>query len=506
MSGMPTNATKAGRISPPETVSAAELQPAPDRKESLPETVVCAVLMPHAPVLIPGVSTHGESPVAASQHAMRTAATLLLRHRPDGIVLISPHSPRRSRAFGIWTDSRVSGSLACFNAPHAEINLPLDLAMARAIALEAGARNLETWSISSHPLDHGALVPLWFLAEAGWDGPTVVLSLHFSKYDGIVLFGEAIAAAADALSHRIAIVASGDMSHSHACRPAGGDHPRANSFDEAFLTLVGSGDYRALRHIPESLRETASEDAIDPTLIATAAAGWRSNGHKLLCYEAPLGVGYGTALLFSESSLPDADAVSFGKSGGRLLPSIARHAIESAVAGSVEPPPPPFDDYTSEKHGVFVALRKRDGSLRGFAGSPEPVTPNIVFEVWRNARLAAKSDARFHPVSADEVAGLLLEVSVVHSIEKVSSPEELDPAVYGVVVSTGDGRKGLLLPGSKAITTVDDQLRLARQKGSIQPGEPATVLRFQVDLFEDPIIEVTKDSSAPQDLIHPSLP
>ena len=30
------------------------------------------------------------------------------------------------------------------------------------------------------PLDHGAVVPLWFLVEAGWQGPTCLVSLPWS--------------------------------------------------------------------------------------------------------------------------------------------------------------------------------------------------------------------------------------------------------------------------------------------------------------------------------------
>lgn len=482
---MSTNATKAARTSPQETVGA-DVHPSPARQDHLPEAVVFAVLMPHAPVLIPGVNTHRGNPVATSQYAMRTAASELLRHRPDGVVLISPHSPRRSRAFGIWMDSRISGSLACFNAPHAEIDLPLDLSMARAIALEAGARHLETWSICRHPLDHGALVPLWFLAEAGWRGPTVVLSLHFSKYDGLVLLGEAIAAAAAALSRRIAVVASGDLSHRHPPVVSGGLPPRASSFDERFLTLVGKGEYRNLSRISENVRETAAEDATDPTVIAAAAAGWRSDGLEVLSYEAPLGVGYGTAILFRESSVPDARASGLGKCGGHLLPAIARHSIECALSGSVAPPPTPFDEYTSSRHGVFVTIRKRDGSLRGSAGGPDSVTPNIVLEVWRNAQLAATSDVRFRPVRATETDDLVIEVSVVRSVEEVPSTVDLDPATYGVIVSTTDGRQGVLPPGLRDISSIDDQLRLARGKGGIRPEEPVTIRRFQVDLFQDP--------------------
>jgi aromatic ring-opening dioxygenase catalytic subunit (LigB family) len=60
----------------------------------------------------------------------------------------------------------------------------------------AQSRAVATWAIHHHRLDHGALVPLWFLAEAGWTGPTIILSLNYSVDDGLTRLGEAIAAAA----------------------------------------------------------------------------------------------------------------------------------------------------------------------------------------------------------------------------------------------------------------------------------------------------------------------
>ena len=65
------------------------------------------------------------------------------------------------------------------------------------------------------PLDHGALVPLWFLAEAGWKGPTVIASLNYPGEGGCTSFGEAIGAAAKSLHRRIAFIASGEMAFAY---------------------------------------------------------------------------------------------------------------------------------------------------------------------------------------------------------------------------------------------------------------------------------------------------
>jgi aromatic ring-opening dioxygenase LigB subunit len=146
------------------------------RENPTPE-VVCAVLMPHAPILVPAVGGERGRAAQASCQAMREAAARVMSFQPETVVLISPHSPRRARAFGLWGGERLHGSFAQFNAADAQVSLPNDTPLAQAIVTEATSRDQATWMIDSQDLDHGALVPLWFLAEAGWAGPTVVLSL-----------------------------------------------------------------------------------------------------------------------------------------------------------------------------------------------------------------------------------------------------------------------------------------------------------------------------------------
>ncbi|MFZ4774257.1 MAG: AmmeMemoRadiSam system protein A [Terrimicrobiaceae bacterium] len=467
-----------------------------DQEKSVPSSqdtratgVVCAVLMPHAPVLVPEVGEDRGRAADASCLAMSRAAEFVMAHRPEQLLVISPHSPRRLRAFGIWMEDPLEGSFAAFGAPRAGVSLPLDRDLVRAIGEEATARRMETWEIRHVPLDHGALVPLWFLAEAGWSGPTTIVSLSVSENDGLSDFGAVIAAAAEGTSSRLAIVASGDMSHRLRPNAPCGFHPQAHQFDETFIRLIQAGDYRKIRDIDPELRELAAEDAVDSTLIAAAAANWKTTGHQVLSYEGPFGVGYGVALLFSgnpaSAEVPAAKSPG-DKCEGSQLPQIARQSVEAALRGGRDQPPAPAGEYLHGQRGVFVTIRERGGQLRGCVGTIDATAPNIVVETWRNARLAALQNHRFSPVASDELDNLRFEVSVIHSQEDISSEAEMDPQRYGIIVSARDGRRGLLLPGIEEITTPAEQLSYARIKGGIDPGEPLTLQRFQVDHFEDP--------------------
>ena len=63
--------------------------------------------------------------------------------------------------------------------------------------------------------------------------------------------------------------------------------------------------------------------------------------------------------------------------------------------------------------------------------------------------------------------------------EPVSSLDELDPKVYGVIVSKGR-RRGLLLPDLEGIESPAEQVEIARRKAGIGPDEDIQLERFEV--------------------------
>ena len=104
----------------------------------------------------------------------------------------------------------------------------------------------------------------------------------------------------------------------------------------------------------------------------------------------------------------------------------------------------------------------------------------------RNARGAAFGDRRFPKITGVELHNLRFEVSVLHSFEPIASPADLEPARYGVIARTADGRGATLLPALVGIDTPDQQFRIVCEKGGINPDEPVTLVRYSVDKFKEP--------------------
>lgn len=456
-------------------------------------SIVFSGLMPHAPILVPGVGGPELSRAEATARAMGLIARHAVKAKPDTLVLISPHSPRHSDAFGFWHTPRLHGTFSRFGSPGDRVDLPLDRGFTERLEREARKRGLRTWPIDDEePLDHGALVPLWHLCAAGWDGPTVILGLNYPGEGGLDELGEAIATTARELKRRTAVIASGDMSHRLTRFAPAGFDPVASRFDATFVSLLRNGTYNSIRRLDPFLQEKAAEDVVDSTHVALAAGGYRTTGHEVLSYEGPFGVGYGVAILYEPRAVvgparPAATARE-GRIVSRLadLPAVARCAVETKLRNGPAQPPFKAGGELAERGAVFVTVRNLEGELRGCRGVTEPAAADLVAETWHCAAAAAFSDPRFSPVTAVELPDLRFSVTLLGPLEPVVSPAELNPAVYGVQVSAPDGRSGVLLPAIAGIRTVAEQLAMVRQKAGIDPVESVRLKRFAARCFGEP--------------------
>ncbi len=93
--------------------------------------------------------------------------------------------------------------------------------------------------------------------------------------------------------------------------------------------------------------------------------------------------------------------------------------------------------------GAFVTLRK-NGELRGCIGRLGASEP-LYRVVQEMAIAAATQDPRFSPVGPDEINSLLIEISVLTPLEKISSIDDIELGKHGIVIQKGM-RSGTFLP------------------------------------------------------------
>ena len=252
-----------------------------------------AGLLPHAPIVVPDVAPSAAASCERTTAACRELAADFVAAEPARLVLVSPHAPRADSGFGVWSGRRLHGDLSAFGLPSARVDLPADPDFVAQLRSEG-----TSWDIPPGPLDHGAVVPLQFLVEAGWAGPTTVISLPWqSTITELSAFGCVLGAAAHASSGRTALIASGDLSHRVLPGAPAGYDPKGVEFDRRFVDLLGDGRADEAMALSGGLRTAAAEDVVDATCVVIAALGGSIPGARVLSYEHPFGVGYLVAVL-----------------------------------------------------------------------------------------------------------------------------------------------------------------------------------------------------------------
>jgi AmmeMemoRadiSam system protein A len=171
----------------------------------------------------------------------------------------------------------------------------------------------------------------------------------------------------------------------------------------------------------------------------------------------------------------------------RALLGLARGTLEAHFRG--EPPPRLASDRSDafgQPRGLFVTLRIGE-ELRGCIGTLA-ARGDITRIVSEYALRAALDDPRFEPLSAAELAGLTIEISVLGAPREIAGPEDVVIGLDGLIIEAG-GRRGLLLPqvapewGFDAPTFVAEVCRKAGLPPDAWRAEGTRLFAFGAEVF-----------------------
>ena len=141
------------------------------------------------------------------------------------------------------------------------------------------------------------MVPLHFLKRALTGVSLVPLTFSWLPLETHFAFGQAIRKAAEASQKRVAVIASGDLSHRLLPNAPAGYDPLGKVFDEQLVAAVSRADIRAILKFDIGLIERAGECGLRPIVILLGALDGLKVKPEVLSYEGPFGVGYMVASL-----------------------------------------------------------------------------------------------------------------------------------------------------------------------------------------------------------------
>lgn len=455
--------------------------------------ILAAVMVPHPPLIVPEVGRGEEVKIQDTVDAYRKAAKMVAAYGPETIVILSPHQTMYADYFHISPGKRAKGDFGNFRAGSVKFEVSYDTEFVEELCRIVGEHRLPAGTMGEREkkLDHGTMVPLYFIGQF-CEVPKIVRvglsGLSLAKHYEL---GECIREASDRLGRRIVIVASGDLSHRLKEEGPYGYQPEGPDYDRRIMEVMGAGEFSELFDFSEHFCEKAGECGHRSFTIMAGAFDRTGVRSEKLSYEGPFGVGYGVCTFEPTGKDPDRNfRERFEEKERQRLAKLrekedayvrlARRTIESYVISGRKPQMPKDlpAELLEKRAGAFVSIKK-DGQLRGCIGTIQAVQQNLAREIMENAVSASVRDPRFSPIEPEELEHLVISVDVLGEAEKISSPEQLDTKKYGVIVTKGH-RRGLLLPNLEGIDRVEEQISIAKKKAGIGESEDVELERFEV--------------------------
>ena len=456
-------------------------------------SVLAGFMVPHPPMIVPAVGRGSEKQVLETIRAYERAAAEIAALCPDTLIITSPHSVMYADYFHISPGSEAKGSFRQFRAPEVKFAERYDTELVDRICALAQAETLPAGTLGERDpaLDHGTMVPLWFIRRQYAGGKLVRIGLSGLPLTEHYRLGRLIARAVEELGRRAVLIASGDLSHKLQSYGPYGFAEEGPEYDRRIMDVCGRAAFGELFEFDESFCEKAAECGHRSFVILAGAFDGLRVRAEALSHQDRTGVGYGICTFYPEGPDPERQFLkSYQEKTERecreraeksdAYVRLARAAVEAWILRRERLPLPeglPAEMLT-RRAGAFVSLHAH-GRLRGCIGTIQATRQNVAEEILQNAVSACSRDPRFPPVRPEELNSLELSVDVLGDLEPVESPAQLDVKRYGVVVSRGF-KRGLLLPNLDGVDSVEDQIRIARQKGGIGESEPYKLERFEV--------------------------
>lgn len=476
-------------------------------------SIIRGYMVPHPPIIVPEIGKGEEAGAENTIKAYEQVADEIAELKPDTIIITSPHTVMYRDYFHISPGEKAYGDFSKFRAPQVKFNVDYDTELVAKICEKADLMDFPagTEGERDKSLDHGTMLPLYFIMKKYRDFKIVRIGLSGYSLNTHMSLGRIIQASVDELDRRIVFIASGDLSHCQKEDGPYGFRKEGPEYDTKLMKALESDDLSRLKEFPEDLLDKSMECGHRSFCIMAGAFYGIKTKNELLSHEAPFGVGYGVWRVTpdasndkisqsTEKSQVDSGSnsrnegasainITSGSNNSEILSedpyvALAKSTIKNYLETGKE-----FltkeelkalpNEITSSRHGAFVSIHEF-GELRGCIGTILPTEENLALEINRNAISASTEDPRFNPIRLEEFPYLEINVDVLSTPEHILSEDELDPKKYGVIVEKGR-RRGLLLPDLDGVDSIDQQISIAKQKAGISEDEKVELYRFTVE-------------------------
>jgi aromatic ring-opening dioxygenase LigB subunit len=264
-----------------------------------------AAIVPHPPILIPSIGKENLLYLEKTKSSFDRIEETLREENIETIILISAHGPVKADVCGIGIVDEFEVNFEEFGDFSAKMKIGGDLELAQNLR-EDFIESPFLKAINQPILDHGCGVPLYSLLFNGAGGS---LANDLSKKIEIVpiyisgagsrehfAFGKSIGARLKKERKNIAVLASGDLSHSTAKNSPAGYSPRGAKFDQRLMECLRERKTEEILNFDEALIAEVKPCGLRSIAVLLGLLEEADLEISLMAYESPFGIGHLTAL------------------------------------------------------------------------------------------------------------------------------------------------------------------------------------------------------------------
>lgn len=260
-------------------------------------SITGAFIVPHPPIILPEVGRGEEKKIQKTIDAYDEISRRISELKPETIIITSPHSTLYPNYFHVSPGSKAKGDFRQFMVYDVDIEAEYDTELVQMITRTAQESNVPAGiqGERDNSLDHGTLVPLYFINKFYSEYKLVRIGLSRLSTATHYKFGRIISQAVEKLERRAVFVASGDLSHKLLEDGPYGFAPEGPEFDKKVTEAMAKGDFMSFMSFSLSFCNRAAECGLRSFIIMAGALDGKSVKPELLSYEGTFGVGYAVA-------------------------------------------------------------------------------------------------------------------------------------------------------------------------------------------------------------------
>lgn len=254
--------------------------------------LVFAGITPHSPLLLDSISKDQAKHVSRTKEAMNELSDELYAVFPDTIVHICQHPTMYDNSFSINVSDPYQFDLRTFGELGDEPKRHPDIMTIDHLQRDLRKKRLPLTLSSDNTLDYSSAVPLHFLCDKLPNVKLIPITYCSLDEKAHFQFGQGLKDVLFESNKRIAVIASGDLSHALNSDSPAGFSPAGAEFDARFSQIITQKNTAGLLGMEPEILENAHQTIYKPAVILFGLLEHIGVYPQILSYEAPFGVGY----------------------------------------------------------------------------------------------------------------------------------------------------------------------------------------------------------------------